>query len=144
MEPAATWDPKEQVRELNAWRRHQTSSLTLTGVALGLVNALLVFEVLSMNEDTNTFFVLGGTCLAMNIAWLAIARRAGAREQRWALKARRIEQEILRVPDRASLWDSASDGGLPAWIAAGAGIVGFIVLWIGLMAYAALMTYVVR
>ncbi len=144
MEPAPSWDPVEQARELNAWRRHQTSSLTLSGVALGLVNALLVFEVLSVNEDTNTFLVVGGVCLAMDIAWLAIAARASAREGRWALKARRIEQEILRVPDRASLWESASDGGLPAWIASGAMIVGFLVLWVGLVVYAALVTYVVH
>ncbi len=144
MEPAAAWDPKEQARELNAWRRHQTSSLTLSGVALGLVNALLVFEVLAMNEDTNTFLVLGGVCLAMDIAWLAIARRAEAREERWAMKARRIEREILRVPDRASLWENASDGGLPGWIAAGGIVVGFLVLWIGLVVYAALVTYVIH
>lgn len=144
MEPAPAWDPKEQARELNAWRRHETTSLSLSGVALGLVNALLAFEVLAMNEDTNTFLAVGGICLAMDVAWLAIAQRAGAREERWAMKARRIEREILRVPDRASLWENASDGGLPAWIAAGAIVVGFLVLWIGLVIYATLVTYVVH
>lgn len=141
MEPAPPWDPKEQMRELNAWRRHQTSGLTLSGAALGLINALLAFEVLSMNEDTNTFLVLGALCVAMDVSWLVIARRAAGREDRWAGKARRIEREVLRVPDRLSLWDDAADRGLPAWVAAGAAVVGFVVLWIGLMGYAFLTTY---
>ena len=141
MASSTAWDPKEQERELNAWRRHQASSLALSGAALGLVNALLAFEVLSVNEDTNTFLVLGALCVAMDVAWLAIARRAAAREDRWAMKARKIERELLRVPDRLSLWEEASDRGLPAWIAVGAVIVGFVVLWIGLMAYASWVTY---
>ncbi len=130
------WNPDGQMRELNAWRRHQATSLTLTGAVLGLVNAVLAFEVLSVNEDTNTFLVLGSLCVAMDVAWLVIARRAAGREDRWAMKARRIEREVLRVPDRLSLWEEASDRGLPAWIAAGVAPVGFIVLWVGLMAYA--------
>ncbi len=141
MEPAPPWDPKEQMRELHAWRRHQTSSLTLSGAVLGLVNAVLAFEVLSVNEDTHTFLVLGGLCLAMNVSWLVVARRAAAREDRWAMKARKIERELLQTPDRFSLWETASDRGLPAWIAVGAVVVGFVVLWVGLMAYASWATY---
>lgn len=141
MEPAPAWDPKEQARELHAWRRHQNASLTLSGAVLGLVNAVLAFEVLSVNEDTNTFLVLGGLCLAADLTWIAVARRAAAREARWAMKARRIEREVLQVPDRLSLWEDASDRGLPAWVAAGAAVVGFVVLWVGLMAYASWVTY---
>ena len=142
MEPSTSeWDPKEQSRELNAWQRHEEASLTLSGAVLGLVNAILAFEVLSVNEDTNTFLVVGGLNLAMILSWIVIARRAAEREARWAMKARRIEREILRVPDRLSLWNEAPEGGLPAWIAVGAVLVGFAVLWVGLMAYAFWFTY---
>ena len=111
---------------------------------LGIVNALLAFEVLSFNEDVNTFLVLGALCVAMDAGWIVLARRAAAREARWAMKARRIEREVLRVPDRLSLWEDASDRGLPAWVAAGAAVVGFLVLWVGLMAYAYWSTYLAR
>ena len=144
MEPSPPWDPKDQARELNAWRRHQASGLALSGAVLGIVNAILAFEVLSVNEDTNTFLVLGGLSLAVDLSWLAIGRRAAAREARWAMKARRIEREVLHVPDRLSLWENAADGGLPAWIAVGAVVVGFVVLWVGLMAYATWVTYLVH
>ncbi len=139
--PAPSWDPVHQSRELNAWQRHQEASLTLSGAALALVNALLAFEVLSVNEDTNTFLVLGALNLAMILSWVIIARRAAARTARWAMKARRIEREILRVPDRLSLWNEAPEGGLPAWIAVGGVLVGFAVLWVGLMGYAFWVTY---
>ncbi len=108
------------------------------------MNAILVFEVLSVNEDTNTFLVLGALCVAMDLSWLAIARRAAAREARWGMKARRIEREVLHVPDRLSLWDEAAEGGLSAWVAVGAVVVGFVVLWVGLMAYAFWITYLAR
>ena len=138
-EPA--WNPSNQARELNAWQRHQEASLTLSGAVLGLVNAIFAFEVLSVNDDTNTFLVVGGLNLAMILSWIVIARRAAERQARWGMKARRIEREILRVPDRLSLWNDAPEGGLPAWIAVGAVLVGFAVLWVGLMAYAFWFTY---
>lgn len=141
---APSWDAAAQARELNAWRRHAEGSLTLSGAVLGLVNALLAFEVLSVNEDTNTFLVLGALCLAMDASWLVIARRAAGRSQRWAEKARLIEKDSLGVPDRYSVWDDAAYGGLPAWIAVGAVLVGFVVLWVGLMAYAFWSTYLAR
>ncbi len=144
MATAPGWDPREQAHELNAWRRHAEGSLTLSGAGLAVVNALLAFEVLSVNEDTNTFLVLGALCLAMDVAWLAIARRAAGRAERWAMKARKIEREVLRVPDRFSLWEGAADGGLPAWIAVGAVLVGFIALWVGLTLYAYWTTYLLR
>jgi hypothetical protein len=135
------WDPSNQARELNAWQRHQEASLTLSGAVLALVSAIFAFEVLGVNEDTNTFLVVGGLNLAMILSWIAIARRAATRQARWAMKARRIEREILRVPDRLSLWNEAPEGGLPAWIAVGAVLVGFAVLWVGLMAYAFWFAY---
>ncbi len=138
------WDPVAQERELNAWRRHQETSLALSGALLALLNAILAAELLAVNEDTNTFLVVGALGLAMDLSWFVIARRAAGRAERWAMKARRIEREVLRVPDRLSLWEDASDRGLPAWIAAGAVLVGFTVLWVGLMAYAYWATYIVR
>ncbi len=144
MAAAPSWDAAEQARELNAGRRHTEGSLTLSGAVLGIVNALLTFEVLSVNEDTNTFLVLGALCLAMDLSWLVIARRAAGRSERWAEKARLIEKDFLGVPARYTLWDDAAYKGLPAWIAVGAVLVGFVVLWVGLMAYAYLATYVLR
>ncbi len=141
---APGWDPNAQAHELNAWRRAAEGSLTLSGAVLGVVNALLAFEVLSVNEDTNTFLVVGTLCLAMDVAWLVIARRAAGRAERWAMKARHIEREVLRVPDRFSLWEGAADGGLPAWIVVGAVLVGFIALWVGLTLYAYWTTYLLR
>lgn len=140
MEPTP-WDPREQARELNAWRRHQEASLTVSGAVVGLIAAVLLFEVLSVNEDTNTILVLGVLNLAMIVSWLVIARRSAERSGRWAMKARRIEQEVLRVPDRLSLWNESAEGGLPAWIAVGAVLVGFAVFWVGLMLYASWFTY---
>ncbi|HYM40917.1 MAG TPA: hypothetical protein VEY12_12385 [Thermoplasmata archaeon] len=130
------WDPREQATELNAWRRHQEASLTESGAVLGLISAILAFEVLSVNEDVNTFLVLGVLNLAMIVGWIVVAIRATARADRWGMKVRRIEREVLRVPDRFSLWNEAPEGGLPAWIAVGVVLVGFAVLWFGLTMYA--------
>lgn len=140
MEPAA-WDPRVQADELHSWQRHYETSLTTSGALLALVSALLAFEVLSVNEDTNTFLVLGALNVAMILSWIVVARRAAARADRWAMKARQIEREVLRVPERYSLWNASPEGGLPAWIAPGAALIGFLVLWVGLMAYAFWATY---
>jgi len=124
------------VRELNTWRRHQESGLALSGAGLALVNAILAFEVLSVNEDTNTFFVVGALNLAMILTWIWVARAAAARSKLWALRARRIEVEILRIPGDLTVVIAPAEGGMPAWIAAGVALVGFAVLWAGLVAYA--------
>jgi hypothetical protein len=131
-----TWDPQRQLRELNEWRRHQESLLLFSGMGLALVNALLAFEVLSVNEDTDTFFVVGALNLAMISTWILIARGAAARSKVWALKARRIELELLRIPEHLEAGNALEEGGLPAWIAGGLALVGFAVLWAGLIAYA--------
>ncbi len=140
----SAWDPQVQLRELNEWRRHQESGLVLSGLGLALVNAILAFEVLSVNEDTNTFFVVGVLNLALILAWVSIARRAAARSERWVLKARRIETEVLRIPEHLALGNPRSEEGLPAWVAAGAVLVGFAVLWAGLIAYAFWWAYLVH
>ncbi len=143
MEPAG-WDPKGQADGLHAWRRHYEASLTLSGSVLAVVNALLAFEVLSVNEDTNTILALGVLNLAMILTWVSVARRAEARASRWALKARRIEREVLKVPDRFSLWNEAPEGGSPSWIAVGVSLVGFAVFWAAIMGYAFWATYLHR
>jgi len=99
------------------------------------VSALLAFEVPSVNEETNTFLVLGARNVAMILAWTTIARRAAARSDCWAVKARQIELEILHVPERFYPRNVAPEGGLLARIAPGAVLVGFAVLWVGLMVY---------
>ncbi len=133
---SVSWDANEQVRELNAMRGHQDSSLSLSGSVLALTNAILVAEVLSVNEDTNTFLLLGLLSLVMSLCWLVVARRAGSRAADWARKARGIEDGILGIPEQFSVWGASEPEAGPTWIAVAGVLVSFAVVWIGLMIYA--------
>ncbi len=131
----SSWDPQMQVRELNEWRRHQASGLVLLGVGLVIVGALLAFEVLSINEDRDTFFVVGGLNLLIVISWMYLARRAAARSAVLGLMAKRIEVEVLKIPRDLSVGAATAEGAEPTLLATGAVLLGFAVLWAGLVAY---------
>ena len=138
---SARWDPRTQLQELNARKRYLDGDLMISGGLLGVVAAILMAELLSVNEDTNTFLVVCGLGLTLSLGWLLAARRAGAREMAWIRKARHLEETIFTVPDPFRVWDEVSKEGLPAWIAMAAVQVAFVIVWAGLMAYAFWSTY---
>lgn len=133
---SVSWDAVTQLRELNAMKGRQDLSLTLSGSVLGLTNAVLLAEALGMNEDTNTFLLLGLLSLVISLSWLVFASRAAKRGTQWARKASRIEEGILAIPAQFSVWDESGRGGAPAWIAVAGVLVSFSVVWVGLVGYA--------
>ena len=135
------WDARAQFDALLARKRHEEFLLALSGSLLAVVSALLLFELLVVNEDVDTFYVVGVLNLAVLLAWAVVARRIGREARRWAEKAKGLEKEVLRIPTLYSLWEEARPDVTPAWMAAGAAVVGLIVFWIGLLAYAFLATH---
>ena len=140
MEPAS-WDAEEQFKELNARKRTQESSLSLSGSVVGVLNVLLLIEVLSVNEDANTFLLVGLLGLTISASWLAFAKRAGAREMRWERQARVLEKDVLLVPEALSVWYEAPPHRYPAWISVAGVLASFCVVWAGLLGYAVWTTY---
>lgn len=140
MQPA-TWDAKVQYSEIARRKEHQDGSLSLSGSVLALVNALFMIEVLSVNEDTNTFLVVGGLCILVNAAWLVVARRAGQREVLWVTRGRSLEKEVMRVPDMYSVWGEATLDTTPIWVAQAFLLIALTAIWIGLLGYAVWSTY---
>lgn len=136
-----TWSPEEQLEELSARKRRQEADLTLSGSALGLIDAILLVEVLSLNEDTNTFLLCGLLAITMSVAWLVVAKRAGVRELRWERQSRILEREHLLVPESFSVWYGDLPSRYPTWIAVAGILVSFTVVWVGVLAYALWMTY---
>ena len=136
-----TWDPKLQYSEIARRKQRQDGSLGISGSVLGLVNALFMVEVLSMNEDTNTFLVVGGLSILVNLAWLVVARRAGQREVLWVTRARSLEKEVLQVPDMYSVWGEASLDTTPIWVAQAFLLIALTAIWFGLLGYAFWSTY---
>lgn len=137
----ATWDPKVQYSEIARRKQRQDGSLATSGSVLGLINALFLVEVLSVNEDTNTFLVVGGLCILVNAAWLVVARRAGQREVLWVTRARSLEKEVLQVPDMYSVWGEATLDKTPIWVAQAFLLAALTAIWIGLLGYAFWFTY---
>ncbi len=138
---ADPWDARAQLDALVAKKRHAEGSLALTGSFLALANAVLLAELLAVNEDRDTFFLVGSLAAILDLAWLVIARRVGLQGRRWTVKARGLERDVVRVPVLYSLWEDSGTE-VPAWIAAAFVVAGFAAVFVGVMAYAAWVTHV--
>lgn len=133
---SASWNFLDQWKELHAERRAQDARLMTSGSALAAVMALFMIEALALNEDTHTFVVTGLLSVALAVGWLVAARRAGRREMRWAVKARGLEREVLRVPAQFALWEEGSGLPWPPWVALAFAMIALAAVWAGLVAYA--------
>jgi len=138
---APSWDARAQFDALQERKRNEESVLALSGSLLAVVSAVLLAELLWVNEDSNTFLVVGVLNLAMLLGWAALARRVGLAARRWAGKARGLEKEVLRIPSLYSLWEESGQVAPQAWITAGVAVVSLAVFWIGLLGYVVWVTY---
>lgn len=138
---APSWDARAQFDALLARKRHEERVLALSGSLLAGVSALFLVELLAVNEDANTFLVVGVLNLGMLLGWIGLARRVGLTARRWTGKARGLEKEVLRIPSLYSLWEEAGQGAPPAWIAAGWVLAALTAFWFGLLAYVVWVTY---
>ena len=136
-----SWDARAQLDAFQAKKRHEESLLALTGSLLAVASVILLAELLAVNEDADTFYVVGLLNLAVLGAWIAVARHVGLQVRRWTTKAQGLEKQVLRVPSLYSLWEESAPSAGPAWLAAGAAVVGLIVFWAALLAYVVLVTH---
>jgi hypothetical protein len=139
-----SWDARAQFDALLARKRHEERNLALTGSLLAVVSAILLVELLAMNEDSNTFLVVCVLNLGMLLGWIGFARRVGLAGRRWTGKARGLEKEVLRIPSLYSLWEESGERATPAWIAVGWVLAAMTAFWFGLLAYVVWVTYLVR
>lgn len=141
---APSWDARAQFEALLARKRHEERVLALSGSLLAVVGVLFLVELLAVNEDANTFLVVGVLNLGLLLGWIGFARRVGLATRRWAGKARGLEKEVLRIPGMYSLWEESGQAAPPAWIAVGWVLAAMTAFWFGLLAYVVWVTYLVR
>ncbi len=141
---APSWDARAQFEALMQRKRHEERVLALSGSLLAVVSVLFLIELLAVNEDSNTFLVVGVLNVALLLGWIGFARRVGLQARRWIGKARGLEKEVLRIPGLYSLWEESGEEASPAWIAAGWILVALTVFWFGLLAYVVWVTYLLR
>ena len=108
------------------------------------MSTLFLIELLSVNEDSPTFLMVGVLNLAMLLGWIGLARRVGLAARRWSGKAKGLETEVLRFPSLYSLWEESARDATPAWIAAGFVLSALTVFWFGLLAYMVWIRYLVH
>ncbi len=140
---APSWDARAQLDALLARTRREQSVLALSGSLLAVASALFLIELLSVNEDSNTFLVVCVLNLGMLLGWIAFARRVGLALRRWTVKARGLEKQALQIPSLYSLWEESGQEAPPAWVAAGLVVVALTVFWAGLLAYVVWVTFLV-
>ena len=140
---APSWDARAQLDALLARKRHEESVLAISGSLLAAASTLFLIELLSVNEDSATFLVVGVLNLVLLLGWLGLARRVGLAARRWAGKARGLEKEVLRIPSVYALWEEAGEDAPPAWIAVGLVLDALAVFWLGLLGYVVWVTHLV-
>ncbi len=139
-----SWDARAQFEALLQRKRHEERILALSGSLLAVASAILLAELLALNEDSNTFLVVCVLNLGLILGWIGFARRVGLAARRWMGKARGLEKEVLRVPRMYSLWEETGDDAAPAWITVGWILSALAAFWFGLLAYVVWVTYLVR